>query len=140
VLKGRALPALVALPFASCGGGPGVDGKAEDSVERLDQRDRAAAQVLVELEEASRDEDAERLCRHIYVYKGTAAGCEQAFKIALERDQIVSVDVKEVRLSGDTAVAGAKVTTVDADDRRRTSRYTFRLVKRETKWRVELLQ
>jgi len=124
---------------AGCGG-PGVDGKADESVKRLDARDRAAAQVLVELEEASRDEDTERLCRRVYVYKGTTARCERAFKTSLERAQIVSVEVEDVRLRGDTAVAEANVTTVDADDRRRTSRYTFRLIKRDMRWRVELLQ
>jgi hypothetical protein len=139
VLTGRALLSLVALPMVGCGG-PGVDAKAEESVERLNARDRAAAQVLVELEEASRDKDTARLCSRVYVYRGTTAGCEQDFKITLERDQVVAVEVEDVTFSGDTAVAEANVTTVDADDRRRTSRYTFRLVKREMKWRVELLQ
>jgi hypothetical protein len=107
--------ALVALPMVGCGG-PGVDAKAEESVERLDARDRAAAQVLVELEEASRDKDTARLCSRVYVYKGTTAGCEQAFKITLERDQVVSVErsylpagqTRDEVESGASAVAGGR--------------------------------
>jgi hypothetical protein len=137
VLRVRALPLLLALPVAGCGG---PDGKAEESVERLNGQKRAAAQVLVDLEQASRDEDAKRLCRRVYVYRGTSAQCEEGMRAALERAQVVSVEVEDVTLHGDKAVAGANVTTVDADDRRRTSRYTFRLVRRDSQWRVELLQ
>jgi hypothetical protein len=50
----------------------------------------------------------------------------------------MALEVQDVDLKGDTAIAHADVTIVDNDGDRRTSRYSFQLVNRERAWKVKL--
>jgi hypothetical protein len=128
---------VLALPLSSCGGA-GLDEKANDSVDRLGHQQRAAAQVLVELEDASRHADTAALCRRVYTYEGTLQERERAFRDVLARERVMALEVQDVALRGDTATAHAKVTTVNNDGDRRTARYTFELLEAEAAWKVDI--
>jgi hypothetical protein len=136
MLKRQTLLILVAAWLCGCGG-PHVDAKAKESVERLPAKERAAAQVLVELETATRDEDTSALCSRVYAYDASRAQCERSFGDLLDRQQSMALDVQDVRLRGHTAVAHAAVTTLGNDGDRRTDDFTFQLVRAGDEWKVK---
>jgi hypothetical protein len=84
LLNARAILLVLALPLSDCGG-PDLDARAQESVDRLGERERAAARVLVVLEQASRDKDSATLCSRVYAYKFAESECEQGFRRLLAR-------------------------------------------------------
>lgn len=136
MLNRRALLVFAALSLTGCGG-PHVDAKAQESVERLDGPQRMAAQVLVQLESAARDENASTLCSRVYAYTGSRRQCERAFRELLEHQRSMALEVRDVQLRGNTAVAHAAVTTLDNGGERRTDEYTYQLVKAGNEWKVK---
>jgi hypothetical protein len=134
-LQAIPVPLFFAVALSGCGGS-GVDAKANASLDRLDQRERAAARVLVELEKTSRDENTATLCRRVYAYDGTQRQCERAFRDLFDRQRSMSLEIRDLALRDDKAIAHAEVTIVDNEGDQHIDSYTFRLLKAEGTWRV----
>lgn len=72
-----------------------------------------------------------RLCDdEVYYFGAARAECEEIQRRLLEQNRLRSVSVESVVLEGDAGTAYADVTTMSDEGTRRTSRYTFQLVKR----------
>ncbi len=125
------------LAIGGCGGSD-LHGAASESLDRLAGEEREAAGVLVELEQVSRAKDTATLCRRVYVYEFTETECRRGFARLLADEPLMRLEVEDVDLGADPAVAHALVTLGDDDGSRHASRYTFELVKIGGVWKVKL--
>jgi hypothetical protein len=116
-----------------------VPARAQRSAERLQARERPAAEALVRLESAARRRDAEKLCHSIYLFAGgVPSGCEDTMKRLFPTRDGYSLVILSIRLVGrGRATAATRVLTIDANGRRVSApNTTFRLARRAGTWRV----
>lgn len=119
---------LAAGALAACGGnGKSDDEKVRDSLGRF--------------ETAAKDKDYKELCDEVLSPRLTrllaehGLACRQALQRGLGSVLQPSIDVRKVKIEGDTALALVTTTAVG----QRPSQDTIRLVKADGEWRVDSL-
>jgi hypothetical protein len=132
----------LALLLAGCGGGGGTpDAQGPASVQRLPQRVRPAADVLVRLERAIRDHDARTLCTEIYERSSIEGGVAECIRSATRLSHAETefrLSVQRVVLRGGSGTATTKVTFRDSNGEHHQHEI-FQLVKSPSGWKVRLI-
>lgn len=128
------------LLAGGCGGGGTPDAQGPASVQRLPQRVRPAAAVLVRLERAIRDHDARTLCTEIYErssFQGGVAECIRSATRLSHTETEFRLSVQHVVLRGGSGTATTNVTFRDGRGEHHQHEI-FQLVKSPSGWKVRL--
>ena len=130
------LAAALAVAALAAGCAPQTS-RSSNSVSKFRGDQRAAAQVVEDLQSAASDGDETRICTQILA-KGLAArlanaghGCAPVVKVALKDTDSNDMTVESVRVAGDRATARVKFETGKKD-----RRGTIALVREGGGWRI----
>lgn len=118
------LCAGLALIAAGCGG------EQRDEVSFRGQQ-AEIADIVGDLQEAAEQDEVTRICRALVARSLAGSGCADRVQEALDASDQYALDVREVRISGNTATARVIVGTGDAE---RTA--TMRFVRQGGTWRI----
>jgi hypothetical protein len=127
------IAAALALLVAGCGG-------ATDSSAQFEGEQRAVAEVVEDLQEASVDDDAERICTEILAreLRERAGDCPRAIGEALEDADTYDLEVTKVEPATITAGTTEATATVESGrDGDQVERIT--LVRESRQWRISQL-
>lgn len=118
------LTGLVALVATGCGGE-----QRDDVTFRGEQAE--IADVVSDLQDAAEKDEVTRICRALVAESLSGSGCADRVEQAIDASDQYALDVREVRVSGDTATARVIVGSGDAE---RTA--TMRFVREGSTWRI----
>ena len=134
----RALPVLallVCLPLAGC---TQAGTKNSDSTKNFTGDQKAVASTVEDLQTAAKDRKGTTICGDLITAelrdKISASDCPKVMKDAVRDTDEVDLQVKTVKVTGDTAVASVKEKT-GGNDRLRT----IELQKVAGRWRISAL-
>ena len=122
----------VAAVLAACGG-------QASSVEEFEGQERSVAQAVEDLSEAGRDKDTDRICRQLLApelvqrLRDRNRDCESAIDSALDDADSFDLEVTDIRVTGDRAVARVESGTGKDDVDR------LQLVRAGRGWRIASL-
>ena len=130
----RLTPLLLLVPaLAACGGAQGAADNAGD----FKGEEKAVAQVVDDLAEYARDDDADRICKSVLArpVRDRLNDCQEVVADQLGDADAYDLDVEDVDLRGATATA--TVTATEGGDERRR---TLRFVREGPAWRLNALR
>jgi hypothetical protein len=128
---------LLAVLGAAALAGCGAEASSTDDFEGEERR---VAQVVEDFQSAGEDEDSRRICRQILArtvvqrLREEDLQCEREIDRSLEETTSFELDVEDVRIRGDRAVAQV---TSESEGEERTDRLT--LVRERGAWRIAVL-
>jgi hypothetical protein len=122
------LTLLLALFAAGCGG-------ASSSAEDFDGPQREVAEVIEDLQDASADDDARRICEDILARPLVKPDCQKAVDTALKDADVYDLEVKKIEPARPTTTATAEVEAGRDGDQ--TERIT--LVREGRAWKISRL-
>lgn len=125
---------IAATTLAACGSSD------TDSASKFSGEQKAAAQVLEDLSQAGKDNDAKKICTKLLAstltkqLKAAGVNCEKQLSDSIKTADNFDLTVKSVKVSGDKAVATVSSRGKSKDE---TSQVT--LVKENGAWRISSL-
>lgn len=114
----------LALFAAGCGG------EQRDEVSFSGQ-EAEVADVVSDLQEAAEQDEVTRICRALVAEPLAGSECADRVQQAIDDSDQYALDVRSVRVSGDTATARVIVGTGDAE-----RKATMRFVRQGSTWRI----
>jgi hypothetical protein len=120
---------LAAAAVAGCGG-------SASSADDFDGEQKAVAEVVEDLEDASTKDEPQKICRDLLaqsLVRAASGGCERAVDQALKDADVYDLEVQSVRIDGTTARA------VVESGRDGDQRETIELVREGRAWKISRL-
>jgi hypothetical protein len=108
----------------------GCGGEQRDEVSFSGQQAEVAG-VVADLQEAAEQDEVTRICRALVAESLAGSGCADRVQQAIDDSDQYALDVRSVRVSGDTATARVIVGTGDAE-----RAATMRFVRQGSTWRI----